>query len=83
MGDFRIISPLLQANFLPDLTQVNFLPDAIEVNPTFAHFAPAVTAACAGRDIEEPKRTVVTMIAHVLFMHKRILSPIGFVCTTV
>ena len=38
------------------------------------HFAPAFTAACAGRDIEEPKKTVVIRIANALFMQKEYLA---------
>ncbi len=48
------MTPLLHSNLLPDLKQVNFFPSNVESAPTFLQVAPALTAAKAGAEIDEP-----------------------------
>jgi hypothetical protein len=45
------------------------------------HFAPALTAANAGREREEPRRVRDISKAKVFFIPKRVLIWIGFVST--
>jgi hypothetical protein len=69
-----ITTPLFQSNFFPDLIQVKVFPEATEVLPALGQVAPALTAANAGRDREEPRKVIATSAARVLFMLKGYLS---------
>ena len=69
-----ITTPLFQSNFFPDLIQVNVFPEATEVFPALGQVAPALTAANAGRDREEPRKVITASKARVLFMLKGYLS---------
>jgi hypothetical protein len=53
---------------------VKAFPETTVVMPTFGHFAPALTAANAGRESEDPRNVIATSAASVLFMSKRVLT---------
>jgi hypothetical protein len=75
--------PLSQTNFFPLFTQVNFLPETIEVTPALVQGAPAFAIPNAGITRSEHVNVMTTPMASNFFMAKILLSPIGFVCTTV
>jgi hypothetical protein len=56
-GAALIATPLFHTSRVPDLMQVNFLPPVVAVDPAFAHFAPALTDANDGAEINEMERT--------------------------
>lgn len=56
-GAALTVTPLFHTSFVPDLMQVNFLPPTVAVVPAFAHFAPALTDANDGAEINEMERT--------------------------
>jgi hypothetical protein len=49
------------------------LPDAIEVSPALLHLAPALTAAKAGTERDEPRNARAIRIARHFFLMSEII----------
>ena len=54
--------------------QVNVFPEATEIFPALGQVAPALTAANAGRESEDPRKVIETSKTSVLFISKRVLT---------